>query len=232
MIFRTIESTGSTNEELKKTFREDREEWTTLFSFTQTQGKGSKGREFVSPYGGAYFSFVFFPDKDTLPLVTPLAAEATREIIYERYGCDCKIKWVNDLYYNGKKVCGILTESKTEGEKTVTIVGIGVNLFKSPSGYGKYADKAGFILDSEVDREESVSFAASVVNRVRELSKNADFMDNYIKNSLLTGKEVYYTDAGITSVAKVIGVNSDGSIELSFDSGKKKVFSGEIIMKE
>ena len=86
---------------------------------SQTAGRGRMGRSFYSPLQtGAYFSFLYQPSAglDVAVSVTSAVSVAVAEAILALCGVQCEIKWVNDLYCNGKKVCGILCESVTVGE--------------------------------------------------------------------------------------------------------------------
>ena len=107
----------------------------------QTAGKGRQGRSFYSPAGhGVYFSLLLRPGctAGEAVLITPAAAVAVALAIEEVYGVRTGIKWVNDLYADGKKVCGILTETVIGAESRLVesaILGIGVNITEPEEGY-------------------------------------------------------------------------------------------------
>ena len=96
----------------------------------QTGGRGRLGRRFDSPEGGLYLSYLtdrLVPGAQVLA-VTPAAALAVRRAIARTYGLACQIKYPNDLLLDGKKICGILCESLTEGEKFSAVIGVGINV--------------------------------------------------------------------------------------------------------
>jgi BirA family biotin operon repressor/biotin-[acetyl-CoA-carboxylase] ligase len=98
---------------------------------TQTGGRGRFGRSFSSPEGGLYLSILtdrLTPGADVLAL-TPAAALAARRAIARTYGLACQIKYPNDLLLDGKKICGILCESLTEGDRFSAVIGAGINVF-------------------------------------------------------------------------------------------------------
>lgn len=102
----------------------------------QTQGRGRYGRNFFSPLGGLYFSFVLpVSDNLALSLYTPLLAVAVRQSLELVTGRTCLIKWVNDLYYANKKVAGIISECvrNKEGKQLGIVCGIGIN-WTCPTG--------------------------------------------------------------------------------------------------
>ncbi|MBR5642090.1 MAG: biotin--[Firmicutes bacterium] len=97
---------------------------------TQTGGRGRLGKSFDSPEGGLYLSVLtdrLTPGADVLAL-TPAAALAARRSILRTYGLACQIKYPNDLLLDGKKICGILCESLSEGEKFSAVIGAGINV--------------------------------------------------------------------------------------------------------
>ena len=116
------ETVTSTNTVLREMAANNAPEGLVLAAEGQTAGKGRQGRDFHSPAGcGAYFSLLLRPGAsgaDAL-LITSAAAVAAARAIEEIFGVRVGIKWVNDLFMDGKKVCGILTEAVigTEGRK-------------------------------------------------------------------------------------------------------------------
>ncbi len=102
---------------------------------SQTAGRGRRGREFYSPAdAGLYMSVILKPQgtiHDSL-LITTAAAVAVYRAVAQICGIQLDIKWVNDLFYKGKKVCGILTEAVTDfesGNIEFVVVGMGLNLY-------------------------------------------------------------------------------------------------------
>ena len=104
---------------------------TVVIARRQTAGKGRLGRAFRSPEGGLYLSVLWRGcPAGQLLTVTPLAAVAVCRAIEQTCGAVCGIKWCNDVVLNGKKLCGILTESslRPDGGAEWLVVGIGVNV--------------------------------------------------------------------------------------------------------
>ena len=101
-----------------------------LWSLRQTAGRGRSGRKFISPEGGLYYSMLLkYPEADErFTAVTPLAAVAVSRAVRSVCGMETEIKWPNDILSDGKKLCGILTESTIGTEGMLIIVGIGINV--------------------------------------------------------------------------------------------------------
>ena len=108
---------------------------------SQTEGRGRKGRKFYSPESsGLYLSVLLYPKKTLRQSleITAAAAVAVCRAVEGCCGVSLGIKWVNDLYLQEKKVCGILTEAVTDfetGEIEFAVVGIGLNLYEPKEGF-------------------------------------------------------------------------------------------------
>ncbi len=96
----------------------------------QTAGRGRLGRSFASPEGGLYLSVLTsrLGPGEQIYALTPAAALAVRRSILRTYGLSCSIKYPNDLLLGDRKVCGILCESFSCGERFCVVVGAGINV--------------------------------------------------------------------------------------------------------
>lgn len=153
LIYKQV--TGSTNTDARE-LAETSDVNGTLYAVIaeeQTAGRGTRGRSFYSPQGsGIYMSLIIPYDgcRDRLPLVTPAAAVGVCEALCAvgtavDAESEPSVKWVNDIYLNEKKICGILTESiARDGEAWAVIIGVGINVY-SPEGNfpAEISDRAG-----------------------------------------------------------------------------------------
>lgn len=121
-----VSETVSTSDDLKAAARAGAPNYTAIIAKRQLGGRGREGRRFFSE-GGLYLSVLLPWRADSAPYVTEIAAIAVAHAIRETARVTPTIKWVNDLYVNGKKVCGILAESVIVGKERRIVVGIGVN---------------------------------------------------------------------------------------------------------
>ncbi|MDR1131525.1 MAG: biotin--[acetyl-CoA-carboxylase] ligase, partial [Oscillospiraceae bacterium] len=125
--------TDSTNTQAKKLAADGARHGTLLLAEEQTAGRGRSGKRFFSPRGlGLYMSVILRPDAATVSprLVTLAAAVSVCRAVEALTGLEPRIKWVNDVYLDGKKICGILTEAVMDMESggiDSIIVGVGVN---------------------------------------------------------------------------------------------------------
>ena len=130
-----LDSVGSTNDYAKALAKEGAAENTVVVADSQSKGRGRLDRSFLSLAGkGIYLSLILRPQFPVMQInaVTLLTAMAVYDTVLEVTGKKPSIKWPNDIYLNGKKLCGILTESslKENADVDYLIVGIGVNILQ------------------------------------------------------------------------------------------------------
>ena len=114
-----FEELDSTNRYLKELAAKDARPGTVIIANRQSAGRGRLGRKFFSPgEKGIYMSILLRPDipLERAVLITSMAAVAVARAIERVSGIEAKIKWVNDIFLKGKKVCGILTEAGIDAE--------------------------------------------------------------------------------------------------------------------
>ena len=125
-----LREVGSTNDFAKDLAGYGAVEGMVVVAEAQTAGRGRLGREWVSPKGGLWFSVILRPELKPAEAVRLVfvASLAVAEVLREMYGLRVETKWPNDVLVNGQKVCGILAEMNTTGEKVnFVVLGIGVN---------------------------------------------------------------------------------------------------------
>lgn len=195
----TFQNIGSTNTLLRERANTGEAEGLVLVAAEQTAGRGRFGRSFFSPPDtGLYISLLLRP---ALPieqsiLITGAAAVAMCRAIETCTGETPGIKWVNDVYLHGKKVCGILTEagiSLESGSLDYVVVGLGVNLYAPQDGFpGALGDSAGYLLQTRrQDRRNCL--AAAFLNEFMGYHKALaadEFLVDYKQRSLALGKRV------------------------------------------
>ena len=247
MKFRSehIKTIDSTNEELKRRFLQGENAPLLIWADEQTAGKGRNGRSFYSPQNtGIYFSFLYpCRDKEMLGesvFVTTVAAVAVCSALREITGADAGIKWVNDVYVSGRKVCGILAEAVFRREELGIIVGIGINLTTTDfpdeiagiaAGVGNFDDMQlsvikERILESVGERllECFLSAENAAQNPVRR-----KIIDEYREMSIVLGKEVSFHKQGDEEQKGIAtDILEDGSLVVACEDGEHILNSGEI----
>lgn len=144
--FLQLESTNTKGLELAA---DGAEHGTVVSALKQTGGRGQYERSFFSPPGGLYLSVILRPELvfENLPAVTLAAGIACVHFLKMEYGMELLLKWPNDLYFEGKKLAGILTETLPlrRGSPPVVVVGIGINLKKNMDVPGEIAGRIVFL---------------------------------------------------------------------------------------
>lgn len=207
----------------------------------QSEGRGRLSRSFYSPQGGLYLSLLFpatFPLSDA-SLITSAAAVAVSEAIEEKCGKYCRIKWVNDLFYENRKVCGILTEGVLgveSGRLTAVVVGIGLNLFtKRESFQGSLKTIATSLYDGQDSLPSDFSVDDLVACIVQTLEASLDtlgersFLAAYRERSLVLGHEVRVLSGAAEYVAKAVAIDDEAHLVVEDAFGHQRVLSsGEV----
>lgn len=206
----------------------------------QNAGRGRRGRSFMSPKGsGVYMSVVVRPEfsfEESVKL-TCLAAAAASECIEEISGEPVGIKWVNDLYMNGRKICGILSEgalSVENGRLDFAVVGVGINVTDPPDGFPpEIAGKAGSVFkDRNPGGDIRCRIAAGFYNRFFDYYNNyrdGKFMNSYRSRLFFLGKKIRVIGALGEYTATALDVNCSGELKVKLENGELRALSsGEI----
>lgn len=228
----------STNNYAKKLALNGEKENTVIVADTQTAGRGRLGRTFLSKRGGLYFSVILRPDikpEDTV-FLTVAAAVAAARAIEQVSAQKCDVKWVNDIYINNKKVCGILTEGSFNAQNQLdfAILGVGINVFAPKGGFPADLHLAGCIFNKKLP-----FLAKSITRKVlnKFLSEFYDIYDNfndksfikeYASRSFLTDKEIIYTKDGLSYRARVIGIDDNANLVVESNGKTERLSHGEI----
>ena len=131
----------STNDVAINLIKEDKKETGCIYAEIQTKGRGTRGRRWISQKGN-FFGSIFFPLKNDYPpfneftIINPVIISGVMENFCEKK--NISFKWPNDVFLNGKKICGILQELITLNNKKFLIIGIGINIVSSPNINAKY----------------------------------------------------------------------------------------------
>ncbi|MBR6533303.1 MAG: biotin--[Clostridia bacterium] len=233
-----LESVSSTNDYLKQLAKGGAKENTVVIANNQTNGKGTKGRSFVSQNGGVYLSVLVKPKLQGFDatLITSATAVAVSDAINEISGKDAQIKWVNDVYLDNKKVSGILCESVIiNGEIAFIIVGIGVNLFKPENDFPpEIKDIATYVLELE-NPEIKEKFIEILINnffKYFEDLENKSFLQKYRDKNLVTGREITVISSTGERKGRALLIDDNCRLLVEYpDKTLEYLSSGEVSIK-
>ena len=236
-----VKTIASTNDELKTRAQNGGAEGIVLVALSQTGGKGRIGRKFFSPENtGLYMSVILKPELAPCDavLITTAAAVATSKAIDEVSGRKSGIKWVNDIYIDGKKVCGILTESgfnKTYDKLDYAILGIGVNVYAPDDGFPEDIQNIADAVFAESGTDMRSILCAKILDNFYEIYKNLDsktYVKEYINRSCVVGKEIKVIQNGIETDALCTGIDENCRLNVKYPDGAEEYLStGEISIK-
>lgn len=233
----------STNTYLKELSRSGEIRDTLCLALTQTAGRGRLGRTFDSqPAMGLYLSMLLHPrisPQQSLP-ATGLAAVAALEALEQVSGLQAEIKWMNDLVYNKKKLCGILAELDLSpaGELRGLILGVGVNLHQKREDFPPPLQDMATSLAME-DHPASLPDLAAVLGerllRLPALLETGDYgsmPETYRRRCLTLGKEVLLVKNGVSTPARALDIDPAFGLLVEYPDGTvATVTMGEVSVR-
>ena len=228
------ETLDSTNRLLLDMAKEGAPAGTAVWARVQTGGRGRLGRSFSSPEGGIYVSILLplAADSEAAIKVTAMAGVAVMRTINQVCHKKCGIKWVNDIIYENKKVCGILAQGC--GEKAV--VGIGINyhtdIVQLPP---EVRDIATSLYNPTEDAPPDNLFVRMLLDNVWELCTAGDenWLEEYKSSSTILGKEVLIMQAGnVTGSGTATEIDDNCFLHVVGEDGKEMILStGEVSIR-
>lgn len=210
-----------------------------IIACEQTAGRGRYGRQFFSPVdSGVYLSLLLRPtaySPQQATCLTAAAAAAMCQAIEAVTGQQPGIKWVNDIFLHGKKVCGILTEAAVgleTGTLNYMVLGAGVNLYPSAEGFPEEIQSiAGSVLEHSCPEAKN-RLVGEFLNRFWDFYSHPEcrtYLEDYRARSLAIGRNVTVLSAGKAVSAYAYGIDDDFRLLVRYDSGKTEALSyGEI----
>ena len=208
----------------------------------QTGGKGRLGRSFFSPQDtGLYLSILLRPKMQVSQAVriTTCAALAVCDAIENATGSKPDIKWVNDVYLGGKKVCGILTEasvSMESGGLEYAVLGIGVNVYTPKEGFPEeIKNVAGAVSEhktADLKNKLAAGIISSFMRYYADIEKGG-FRSAYSQRLMWKGENVYLINGENKTPCRVVDVDEECRLEVAMENGEHKlVSSGEISIRK
>ena len=234
---------SSTNTVLKQLAAENAPAGLALVAGEQTSGRGRMGRSFYSPAGsGLYLSLLLRPDLEPAKAVmmTACAAVSVAEAIETLTDVRLGIKWVNDLFLRGKKVCGILTEAGLDceaGRMSYVVIGVGINTRIPAENFPEdIRETAGSVFGETSVPDLRNRLAALVLDNLVAWSADpgsVSLFENYRRRSLALGRPIRILAPGRDPVqAEVLDIDPDYSLKVRLEDGSiQHLCSGEISIR-
>ena len=210
-----------------------------FLAYSQTSGRGRLGNSFVSVAGAGIYLSILLPEGSVCPeRLTPLAAVALAETLESSLGISPTIKWVNDIYLDGKKLAGILAEAVTSDEGKIIgfVLGMGINVYKNAIT-DEISDIATSLEECGAKIDDFDGFTASVVRSLYEkilAGKDVDaLLSDYRARSIMKDKRITVMPVGAAPYeATALGISDDFSLLVRLDGGEyRHINSGDVKIK-
>lgn len=235
-IYKSLESTNKTAKEMAIA---GADHGTVIISDCQTLGRGRYSRSFFSPSGGLYMSIILRPEVlhfEHPTSVTAFAAVSVCEAIESISKKAPMIKWVNDVFIDGKKVCGILTEAVTDFESgglEWIVLGIGINVYIRAEDFpGDLQSLATSIYPDEKVSGVRNKLSAEIINKILGFKvppNETEIFEKYKKRLMMLGEEITVIQDQTEYKATAINIDPVGHLIVKNKSGELiTLSSGEI----
>ncbi len=225
-----FESIDSTNRIAKQYAAEAVTDGTVVIAEEQTRGKGRMNRDWVSPqYSNILCSVIFYPPMPTSKVfrLTMLASIAVVRTLAAVCGVAASIKWPNDVYINGKKVCGILTEFFADHDSIkYAVVGIGLNVNIDIAHYPAIAGSATSLLQVCGHRVSRLTVFKNLAKQIDSLyqellsTDGEDLQKEWQRHSMVCNRQVSIVSGEKIMRGTARGITRDGHLVLIDEQGE------------
>ena len=204
----------------------------------QTHGRGRHGRQWFSPSGSVYLSYIH---RFNLPVASVSgfgldAALAVAEVL-EGLGIDARLKWPNDVHVEGKKIAGLLAElveGTADSSHCTVIIGIGLNVQTKTEDWPPELRECATSVGAHTELKQDIQTLGRELTK-RLARRAAEFeqrkgpdLDAYTQRSQMIGRQISYTEEGQQRSGHVIAFDADGALRLRDASGERSIRSGEV----
>jgi len=233
----------STNDIAKEVAKKSVEDRVVILAETQTRGKGRLERQWISPRGGIWLSIILRPQigpKEALK-ITFITSSAVAKTIQQLFGLKAEVKWPNDVLVNGRKICGILTETETkENIVEFVVIGIGINanvdLDAFPRKLRETATSLKHELGYEVERKTLVNtLLQNFEHRYKGLKRGMwnSLLPEWKSLATFLGRKVEVTSFDEAFVGEAWDVDDGGALIVKLENGVlKRVVAGDVAIRK
>ena len=231
------DTVDSTNSQAKRLLADGLSGEALVVAAAQTAGRGRRGRSFYSPRDtGVYMTLILRPEGEVSDLVSLTAAAAVAVVRAIEGLTDARpaIKWVNDVYLEGKKLCGILTEAVTGLESGLVeglVVGIGINV-GTEDFPPELSGIAGSLRSHTLRKNRLIAAVAEELFRIAAHPEDKSYLADYRRRSMVLGRRVCFEQNGQRFEALATDIDDGGGLLVQLDDGSARTLrSGEITLR-
>ena len=235
MKYHHFDALDSTNDHLIKMAESGAPEWTVVIADRQTLGRGRRSRDWWSPDGNLHMSILLRPTVSPQELLRlPLTASLAVLSALGSAGSSLTVKWPNDVLLDGRKMAGILTESRSEGNRVHwAVVGIGVNMVSTKDDIpARLRERMAFVHELDLILEPN-ELAVRIARSMKKWSgsmKGKDWeraMEEWSRRADWNTPYTYRN--GIRHIVGVtVRLDDSGGLVMETEDGEMVVYSGEI----
>ncbi len=236
-----VESLGSTNLALMQAdWGPDPEGPRVLLTRQQTEGRGRRGRVWLSGGDESLTLSVSLelPLPDAGARLAGLSVRAGVEIAECLAGFTdgLALKWPNDLQRHGRKVAGLLCESRLQADRVRVVAGLGVNLLPAAGVLDRVGQPAGSLFDAPVDLPDrwrlAGLLAAALLRGIAGSAGRPPLPDRWAAFDALAGAAVAVLAEGAPALAGVAdGIDPDGALRLRVGEAVQRISVGEVSLR-
>lgn len=225
----------STNTTARELAQSGAPEGTVVVAAAQTAGRGTRSRAFFSPQGGVYMSIILRPREADGCLITSCAAVAVARAIERLCPLNVQIKWVNDLYIGGRKLCGILTEAGFAPDNSLDFVVLGIGVNVATTTFPPELAALATSLGNEGCAVERAALIAAILEeweRAYATIGSGEFLAESRARSCVLGRRVTVTRGSEQFTATARDINDRGHLLVQKDDGDTvTLLSGEVSIR-
>ncbi len=225
----------STNLTARELAQSGAPEGTVVVAAAQTAGRGTRSRSFFSPQGGVYMSIILRPREADGCLITSCAAVAVARAIERLCTLKVQVKWVNDLYIDGRKLCGILTEAGFAPDNTLDYVVLGIGVNVATTAFPPEIADIATSLGNEgctVDRAALIAAILEEWETAYTTIGSGEFLTESRARSCVLGRRVIVTRGSEQFTATARDINDRGHLLVETDDGTViTLHSGEVSIR-
>jgi len=217
-----------------------------LIAEMQTKGRGRKGNNWVSPKGGLWFSivlnhisqqktFTLYVGHCILMALNELVNKSVLHPLIEGENGMFSIKWPNDIYFENKKVCGLICSQYAQHNKTLIGIGINTNVDNvpedAPEHFGSISELLGVTIENNIYLDKIIS---NILDGLSDFEENgiAIFYDCYKRHDYLRDKMIRVTSGNEVFSGMYKGVDEDGGLVMEMRDGEdKRIYSGSVFIE-
>lgn len=230
---------ASTNDWALQLASDEQRQWPLLvLTAQQTGGRGRGSNQWWSARGALTFSLVVDAwswrlPQERWPLIALTTGLAVCDALHRLYPPGVfGLKWPNDVYLAGRKVCGILVEAPSHGGRV--IVGVGININNSfsaaPPALQQTATSLVDSADGEFDLNETlIAVVQGMIANIQDLASNAPLSDRFSRYCLLTGRTVQIESGRQRTTGRCEGIDDEGRLLVQTASGSQRMVSGTVV---